>query len=56
MGNDWCYNEAVEIFGKDLGNYIFDKYTNRIDTIEFFMGLDSECRLRIIARAEKFYE
>ena len=56
MGSYWCYDEAIIIFGEELGNHIFDKYTNRIDTINFFMDLDSECRLRIIARAEKFYE
>lgn len=56
MYNQWNYDESVLIFGKDLGNHIFNKWCDNKDVMYFFMSLDNECRLRIITRAEKFYE
>jgi hypothetical protein len=56
MYNQWNYDESVLIFGKDLGNHIFNKWCDDRDVMHFFMSLDSECRLKLIARAEHFYK
>lgn len=56
MYNQWNYDESVLIFGKDLGNHIFNKWCDDRDVMMFFMSLDSECRSKLIARAEHFYK
>lgn len=60
MYNRWNEYEASRIFGKDLGNHIFNKWVEyrenvRDYTVEWFMALDKECQTKIIERANEIY-
>lgn len=55
MFNVWSLNEAIDIFGDNLGRHIFGKFTDRDDTLRFYAELDNECRALLVARAEAHY-
>jgi hypothetical protein len=61
MFNRWSRDEAVKIFGKDLGNHIFEKWiTYGLDyfhdrTMQLYSNLDSECRVKLVERACELY-
>lgn len=44
--NKWNRNIAEIIYGKDLGDHIFDNYGSRID--EFWSSIDQECKQQYV--------
>lgn len=60
MYNKWNHQEAIRIFGENLGNHIFDKWVSYAEnvrdyTMMFFADLDNECRTKIVERANEIY-
>ena len=55
MFNVWCLDEAIKIFGDNLGRHIFGKFIDRDDTLRFYSELDNECRAKIVERADAYY-
>lgn len=61
MLNDWGYDEAVKIFGDNLGKHIHDAWINTVfyrggDNLKFYADLDVACRNKLVARAIEKYE
>ena len=56
MYNRWNLDESVEIFGKQLGAHIFNKWEYAGQDIGlFFIDLDEECQLKLQERAFSMY-
>lgn len=56
MYNKWNANEAKVVFGENLGSYIYnEKWAYERDSLTFFMSLDTECRHKLVERAEQVY-
>ena len=57
--NVWCEDEAVSVFGNDLGTHIYEKWcwyrNNGGDQLEWYANLDEECRTKIVERACEYY-
>ena len=57
--NKWCMEEAVRNYGENLGMHIFKKWeVCRIDggdQLEWYANLDSECRRKLVERANGVY-
>lgn len=59
MCNKWDMDEARFLFGKELGEHIFDKYlkvASERDTLAFYGELDNVCRNTIVRRAIELYK
>lgn len=61
MFNKWCKNEAIRIFGENLGNHIWDKWSEIIrfgcgDNLYFYAQLDNDCRQKLVDRANEVYK
>ena len=58
--NRWSKEEAIRLYGNNLGNHIFNKwvekheYSNDI-TMSWYSDLDNECRRKIVDRANELY-
>ena len=60
MYNKWSKDEAIRLFGNNLGNHIFGKWVwkgeNTHDqTMSFYSELDSSCRQKLVDRANEIY-
>ena len=56
MYNNWCPQEAENLFGKYLGEHIFAKYIEFGDgTLYFYGSLDEKCRQKLVDRANEIY-
>lgn len=60
MYNKWTRDEAVNLFGEDLGLHIWNKYLEIYDTtadynLAWYSELDNECRQTIVNRANEIY-
>ena len=57
--NRWSQSEAVRVFGDNLGLHIWNKWINSrekgIDTLYWYSELDSDCRDKIVYRANEVY-
>ena len=57
--NQWCIEEAVLVFGENLGRHIFRKWVQADVTSDrslyWYSNLDTECRQKIVDRANKLY-
>ena len=57
--NKWCIEEAVLVFGENLGKHIFEKWVscrkNGGEQLEWYASLDPECRQKIVDRANELY-
>ena len=54
--NKWSINEAHLLFGKNLGDHIFGKWIeHRSDQLYWYAELDTECRQKIVDRANELY-
>lgn len=56
MYNHWSHNEAVALFGRNLGEHIYNKYLECGDTLLWYAELDGDCRQTIVDRANATYE
>lgn len=57
MYNVWNKIEAVNLFGENLGEHIYDKWlmTGRDKDLLFYSMLDNECRQTLVDRANEYY-
>ena len=57
--NVWCEDEAVSVFGNNLGTHIYKKWcwyrNNGGDQLEWYANLDEKCRTKIVERACEYY-
>ena len=58
--NKWNINEAHLLFGKNLGDHIFNKWVGKREyshdqTMSWFGDLDKKCRQKIVDRANELY-
>lgn len=61
MFNRWCRDEAVKIYGTNLGNHVWQKWVDVVrfgdgDQLRFYANLDNECRRKLIDRANEIYD
>lgn len=61
MMNRWNINEAIVIFGEDLGKHIHSKWVEVIDygdgdQLRFYANLDTVCRNKLVARSLEIYD
>lgn len=58
MYNCWNRTEAIDLFGKDLGDHIYNKWLhhrNGLGDLYWYSELDNECRSKIVERADATY-
>lgn len=59
MYNRWSAEEARTLFGRDLGSHIYgkwlDAFTMNDRTMFWYSNLDSNCRQKIVDRANEIY-
>lgn len=60
MFNRWNMDEALYVFGNNLGRHIWEKYISCIqqhngDKLLFYANLDSTCRNKLVERANQIY-
>ena len=53
--NKWGFYEAENLFGKSLGEHIWEKWLNRTDSLLWYSELDNECRQKLVDRANEIY-
>ena len=57
--NKWSREEAVHVFGENLGMHIFKKWEsyriNGGDQLEWYANLDADCRCKLVERANEVY-
>ena len=57
--NKWCKEEAIRLYGNNLGNHIFNKWVwyreNGGDQLEWYANLDNQCQRKIVDRANELY-
>jgi hypothetical protein len=58
--NKWSKEEAIMLFGNDLGNHIFTKWVNAVNessdsNLYWYSNLDNACRRKIVDRANELY-
>ena len=61
MCNRWCHEEAVRLFGENLGNHIWEKWVDIVrfgcgDQLTFYANIDKECRKKLGNRANEIYD
>ena len=58
--NKWNYDEAVIIFGENLGKHIYKKWVQcrniNYDQLGWYADLDTTCRNKLVQRAIDTYE
>lgn len=55
MFNKWSFAESRKVFGENLGEHIYNKWTESSDTLAWFGSLDRECRQKVADRANEIY-
>lgn len=59
MFNKWCIEEAIFVFGENLGKHIFEKWVwyreNNGDQLVWYANLDNTCRRKLVDRANELY-
>lgn len=55
MFNKWNEEEANNLFG-NLGHHIWSKYLDTQDKLLFYANLDTECRQKLVNRANEIYK
>lgn len=59
MCNRWSAEEARTLFGRDLGNHIYGKWLDAFTMVDrtmfWYSNLDSNCRQKIVDRANEIY-
>lgn len=56
MFNKWSHEESIYIFGENLGEHIWNKYTDSRDKLEFYGSIDNGCRSMLVKRAMEIYK
>ena len=60
MYNRWGLEEAVRLFGENLGLHIFNKKINMhdkgYDILYWYGDLDETCRQKLVDRANEIYK
>ena len=56
----WSLEEAIKIYGEDLGNHIWDKWCQCLDlddpTMMWYASLDTKCKGLVVARANEMFK
>lgn len=60
MFNKWSLDEAIQVFGFELGNHIYMKWEDVVlkgdgDQLRFYCNLDTVCRNKLVQRALEIY-
>ena len=60
MYNKWNRQEAIYVFGENLGNHLYNKWMRYYENVRdynltFFAEIDNECRTKIVQRANEIY-
>lgn len=59
MYNRWNKEEAIAVFGENLGNHVFGKWChyreNGLGDLYWYSELDNECRQKVVDRANYIY-
>lgn len=59
MFNRWSKEEAIQLFGINLGEHIFSKWChyreNGLGELYWYSELDNECRQKVVDRASSIY-
>lgn len=60
MYNKWCIGEAKKVFGDNLGEHIYEKWTEKSEysidqNLSWYADLDKDCRQKIVDRANELY-
>ena len=59
MFNRWSREEAILVFGENLGTHIFDKWChyreNGQGDLYWYSELDNRCRQKVVDRANAIY-
>lgn len=53
--NRWCIDEAIHVFGEDLGKHLFSKWCVMENDLMWYSQLDGTNREKIVARACECY-
>lgn len=59
MYNRWSYDEAVKLYGENLGQHIYEKYQhlkNSLGILFWYSELDDENRQIVVDRANEIYD
>ncbi len=58
MYNRWSKEEAILLFGNNLGEHIFSKWCHHrqgLGDLYWYSELDNECRQKVVDRANEIY-
>ena len=53
--NKWSVYEAKKVFGDNLGEHIWGKWTVRRESLLWYSELDNECKQKLVDRANEIY-
>ena len=61
MFNRWSLDEAIHVFGFELGNHVYMKWEEVVmkgdgDNLHFYSNLDIVCRNRLVQRAIDLFD
>ena len=53
--NKFDKDEAIRVFGDNLGRHIYGKFCNTKNDLYFYSELDNDCRKKLVERAIELY-
>ena len=57
MYNVWDIEESISLFGKDLGEHIYEKMEEcEGNYLKWYSLLDVDCRNKVVDRARSYYQ